>query len=61
MEIEEHLTRAMAELERAKQEGDFLRAGELAFDIIPNFRKKLKEANEIEEQCRNQSHPKVED
>ena len=43
-ELKEQLDRARAELEHAKREGDFARAGELQYGRIPELEKKLAEA-----------------
>ena len=43
-ELKEQLDRARAELEQAKREGDFARAGELQYGRIPGLEKSLAEA-----------------
>ncbi|MFN3824500.1 MAG: ATP-dependent chaperone ClpB [Pseudorhodobacter sp.] len=43
-ELKEQLDRARAELEQAKREGNFQRAGELQYGRIPELEKKLSEA-----------------
>jgi ATP-dependent Clp protease ATP-binding subunit ClpB len=43
-DLKEHLERARAELEQAKREGDFARAGELQYGTIPGLEKSLAEA-----------------
>jgi ATP-dependent Clp protease ATP-binding subunit ClpB len=42
--VKEHLERARAELEQAKREGDFAKAGELQYGSIPALEKQLVEA-----------------
>ncbi len=48
-EIKEQLDRARAELEQAKREGNLQRAGELAYAVIPELERKLKEAESRED------------
>ena len=43
-DLKEQLERARAELEQAKREGDYARAGELQYGRIPDLEKKLAEA-----------------
>jgi ATP-dependent Clp protease ATP-binding subunit ClpB len=43
-DLKEHLDRARAELEQAKREGNFARAGELQYGQIPSLEKSLAEA-----------------
>ncbi|WP_103335321.1 ATP-dependent chaperone ClpB [Pseudotabrizicola formosa] len=43
-DLKEHLDRARAELEQAKREGDFAKAGELQYGTIPGLEKSLAEA-----------------
>ena len=43
-DLKEHLDRARAELEHAKREGNFARAGELQYGQIPSLEKSLAEA-----------------
>jgi ATP-dependent Clp protease ATP-binding subunit ClpB len=47
-ELKEQLDRARAELEQAKREGDFAKAGELQYGRIPSLEKALKEAEDRE-------------
>jgi ATP-dependent Clp protease ATP-binding subunit ClpB len=44
--IKESLERARAELDQVQRSGEYTRAGELAYGIIPDLEKKLKEAQE---------------
>ncbi|MFN3844921.1 MAG: ATP-dependent chaperone ClpB [Paracoccaceae bacterium] len=43
-DLKEHLDKARAELEQAKREGDFAKAGELQYGTIPGLEKSLAEA-----------------
>ena len=47
--LKEELDRARLELEQAQRRGDFARAGELAYGMIPNLEKKLKDAETTED------------
>jgi ATP-dependent Clp protease ATP-binding subunit ClpB len=49
--LKEQLDQARVELEQAQRRGDWTRAGELAYGIIPDFEKKLKEAEASEERA----------
>jgi ATP-dependent Clp protease ATP-binding subunit ClpB len=44
--LKEQLDRARVELEQAQRRGDWTKAGELAYGIIPDLEKRLKEAEE---------------
>ena len=46
--VTEELDQARSELEKAEREGDWTRAGELSYGIIPELEKKLKEASEVD-------------
>ncbi|MEI4472063.1 ATP-dependent chaperone ClpB [Frigidibacter sp. MR17.24] len=47
--LKEQLDRARAELEQAKREGNFAKAGELQYGRIPDLEKKLGEAEAVED------------
>ncbi len=46
--LKEQLDQARVELEQAQRKGDFTRAGELTYSTIPDFERKLKAAEESE-------------
>ncbi|HHL22366.1 MAG TPA: ATP-dependent chaperone ClpB [Aliiroseovarius sp.] len=48
-ELKEQLDQARAELEIAKRDGDLQKAGELSYGVIPELERKLKEAEEAED------------
>ena len=47
--LQEELDRARLELEQAQRRGDLARAGELAYGVIPNLEKSLKDAETTED------------
>ncbi|MGI8725654.1 MAG: ATP-dependent chaperone ClpB [Methyloceanibacter sp.] len=48
--LKEHLDAARIELEQAQRKGDLAKAGELAYGVIPDLEKKLKDMEEAEDQ-----------
>src|SRR5690606_7516684 len=48
--LKEQLDQARLELEQAQRKGDLARAGELAYGVIPDLEKKLKDAEGVEKQ-----------
>ena len=44
-DVKEKLEAARSELDAAQRKGDFARAGELTYSVIPAFEKKLEEAD----------------
>jgi ATP-dependent Clp protease ATP-binding subunit ClpB len=46
--LKEQLDHARVELEQAQRKGDFTRAGELTYAVIPDLERKLKTAEEVE-------------
>ncbi|MQY41707.1 ATP-dependent chaperone ClpB [Epibacterium sp. SM1969] len=49
-EVKEHLEKARSDLEIATRNGDFARAGELSYGVIPKLEKQLADADEKEQQ-----------
>ncbi len=45
--LKEDLDQARTELEQAERDGDWTRAGEIKYSVIPNFEKQLESASEI--------------
>jgi ATP-dependent Clp protease ATP-binding subunit ClpB len=57
-DVREQLDVAKTELERAQRDGDLARAAELRYGIIPDFERKLGEAEDAEEAAEHGDHPK---